>query len=125
MIRFDSRASSHAAQRARDELDAAWQRAGAAALALRGRRASHWPWLAAGLAAGVVIGATGAVLLRRAPDRQQAQQRAEAAVDTVRHRAGEVAQTAASTARDTAQRVRDRLGRDTSSEYQPAGYQPG
>lgn len=159
MIRPNGSAVSDAARQAREELIAAREhllaaadhsakqlsetsrrrgavarkRANAAATALRGEQPSPWTWLAAGLAAGAMLGAAGAVALRHLPDREQARERANSAVDTVRHRAGETAQAAVSTARDKAQVVRERFGHQlddtgaagpTGPDDQPAREEP-
>jgi hypothetical protein len=59
-----------AAERAGHVRAQAAQRSRDAAAALRGerRRSPEWPWLAAALAAGAVIGAAGALAARRALD---------------------------------------------------------
>lgn len=152
MNRPNGPAVTDTARHARDELGAAWEhlltaaehsarqigdtsrrrgtlarrRASAAAQALRGEQPSPWQWLAVGLAAGVAIGAAGAVALRHLPEREAARQRASEAVETVRQRAGEAAQTAATTAREKAHQVRERIGRqgNDTDESSHSGDQP-
>jgi hypothetical protein len=57
-----------------------------------------------------------ATLRRQLPPPEEARQRAGAAVTAVRARFGEAAQTAAATARNKAEQVRDRFGRLAEEE---------
>lgn len=118
-------------------------RAESAALALRGKRTdTPWRWLAAGLAAGLAIGAVGATVLARAArdtDRTGAdrtadqarvttaaiRQRAGAGAEAVREGSRAAGHNAAATARGTAAKVRDKFSRqDTATEPESTESRP-
>jgi hypothetical protein len=118
------------------------ERAAAAAMALRGEQPpSPWRWLAVGLAAGIAVGSAGAVILSRrmqGMDTDTMKERAGAAMDSMRERTGgaveavrqrtsEAANTAVSTARDTAGKVTGRSGAPspTPDEAVSGTAQPG
>jgi hypothetical protein len=158
MIRLPDQRLVGDAQRARDELSAAWEqlvsaaehgakrverasrrrvalareRAAAVRRAARGERPdSPWRWLAMGVAAGVVIGAVGAVAVtRRGRTAGQIEQSGagQATVAAVRERAGaavhgatSATRSAAAAARDTVDKVREKISGDDDPE---AGQPP-
>lgn len=150
MSRFPYRVSSHRARRARDEAASAWEhlvaaaehgarrigdtsresgkvarkRANRAARALRGDEPNPWQWLGLGLAAGVIAGAAGAVVLSRRREEiveavEGRAERAGTAVETVKERTSAVASRAAGTARDAAARVREAARSRTNPDGEP------
>jgi hypothetical protein len=161
MIKLTDRIPVHYSQRARTELSAAWEhflaaaqdtarqvadtsrargsvareRAALARLALRGELpTSRWRWAAAGLAAGVVIGAVAAAAVSRRlhptdPDAPQQPNepppavldKARAAAAAVSERAGTAVHTAAAAARDAADKARKTVtGREPAAEDPPS-----
>jgi hypothetical protein len=112
-------AAEHGARRVGDTSrrtgDIARERASNAALALRGEtpRSTTRKWLGTGLAIGAAIGAAGAALLGRRRDHgsgesaPEVREKATAAMETVREKATTAAHRAATTARDTASKVRE------------------
>jgi hypothetical protein len=111
-------AAEHGARRVGDtsrrSSGVARERANNAAMALRGEppRSTTRKWLGMGLAIGAAIGAAGAALLGRrrnqptGGDTDEVRGKATAAMETVREKATTAAHRAATTARDTADKVR-------------------
>jgi hypothetical protein len=114
----------------RDEVADARRRAQRAARVLRGEdSAAQWRWLAAGLAAGVALGAAGAVALRRARQAEDltpgklvpaVREKAGSAVGTLRDGTATVAHRTADGARQTVARARDAVrGHDRNDGHTP------
>jgi hypothetical protein len=111
------------------------ERAAAVRRAARGEMpAARWRWLGVGLAAGAVIGAVGAAVLARRPPGEPAEpgysalagvrERASSAVAGAREQASAAAHSAASAARETVGKVRDKVGGDDSPEVGSAAPEP-